>query len=72
MDRYNFSAGVGLPLGGRYVLDLAYLRVETEGTRGRTGERPEGFTPAQTVSQLNNGFYSLSANILSLSLRAQF
>ena len=72
MDRHNFSAGVGIPFARRYMLDLAVLRVETEGRRGRVLERPETLTPEQTVSQLNNGFYGLNANIFSLSLRAQF
>jgi long-chain fatty acid transport protein len=69
MDRYNFSAGVGIPLGARLLLDAAYLRVETEGRRGRTGERE---SRAQTAEELNDGVYSLGANIFSVSLRARF
>jgi long-chain fatty acid transport protein len=68
MDRYVFNVGAGFPIGARYALDAAYLRVETEGRRGRTGER----TAAQTAEQVNNGFYALSANIFSLSLKARF
>ncbi|MDF1504203.1 outer membrane protein transport protein [Roseisolibacter sp. H3M3-2] len=68
MDRYNVNVGVGIPLGARLALDAAYLRVETEGRRGRTGER----TAAQTAEQVNNGFYALNANIFSLSLKARF
>lgn len=72
MDRYNFSAGVGVPLrGGRYVLDAGFLRVETEGRRGRTAERTTQ-TAAQTVSTLNNGFYELTANVFSVGLKARF
>jgi long-chain fatty acid transport protein len=72
MDRYNFSAGVGVPLrGGRYVLDAGFLRVETEGRRGRTAERTTE-TAAQTVSALNNGFYELTANVFSVGLKARF
>ncbi len=72
MDRHNFNVGLGLPLGERFALDAAYLRVETEGRRGRTGERPEGLSAAETVTQLNNGFYALNANIFSVSLKARF
>jgi long-chain fatty acid transport protein len=68
MDRYNFHVGAGIPIGERYALDAAYLRVETEGRRGRTGERTAG----QTAEQVNNGFYALNANIFSLSLKARF
>jgi long-chain fatty acid transport protein len=68
MDRYGFHAGAGIPLGARVALDAAYLRIETEGRRGRTGER----TAAQTAEQVNNGFYALNANVFSLSLKARF
>jgi long-subunit fatty acid transport protein len=68
MDRYTFHVGAGIPIGERYALDAAYLRVETEGRRGRTGERTAG----QTAEQVNNGFYALNANIFSLSLKARF
>jgi long-chain fatty acid transport protein len=69
MDRYNFTLGAGIPLGKRFKADLAYLRVETEGRRGRIVERE---SRSQTAEQLNTGFYTLNANIFSLSLRAQF
>ena len=67
MDRRNFGAGVGLPLGGRYSVDLGYLHVDTQGRRGRIIERT---SYSQTAAQLNGGFYRLNANILSLSLKA--
>jgi long-chain fatty acid transport protein len=70
MNRYNFSGGLGIPLGRGATLDLAYLRVETRGRRGRTGERPDTFTPEQVVQGINNGFYALNANVLSASIRA--
>jgi long-chain fatty acid transport protein len=69
MDRYNFNLGVGIPLGARFALDAGYLRVETEGRRGRIVERT---SRAQTATQLNSGaFGALTANIFSLSLKAQ-
>ena len=69
MNRYNFGLGVGLPFGGRYALDAGYLRVETKGRRGRIVERT---SETQTAEELNSGWYSLNANILSLSIKAQF
>lgn len=72
MNRYNFSGGLGIPLGERFTLDAAYLRVETEGRRGRTDERPESLSPQDAVRTLNNGWYSLNANIFSVSLKARF
>ncbi|NUO64219.1 MAG: hypothetical protein HOQ12_08540 [Gemmatimonadaceae bacterium] len=69
MDRRNFGAGIGLPLGPRYTVDLGYLHVDTQGRRGRTGERT---SLSQTAAQLNNGFYRLNADIVSLSLKAHF
>lgn len=72
MDRYNFSVGAAIPLGARLTLDAAYLRVETEGRRGRLGERPDGLSAAETVRQLNDGWFALDANVVSLSLKARF
>lgn len=68
-DRFNYNLGVGIPFGGRYMLDLGYLRVDTEGRRGRIAERT---SREQTAEDLNTGFYRLDANIFSLSLKAQF
>lgn len=67
-DRYDFHLGVGVPLGRRLTVDAAYLRVETEGRRGRVLDRPNR---TLTATQLNSGAYTLNANIFSLSLRAQ-
>ena len=69
-DRNNYMLGFGLPIS-RYMLDLAYLKVDTDGRRGRVVERtPENINA--TAEQLNTGFYRLDANVFSLSLRAQF
>jgi long-chain fatty acid transport protein len=68
-DRYNFSLGVGIPLGTRYAVDLGYLRVETEGRRGRIVERE---SRSQTAEELNSGAYTLNANVFSISLKALF
>ncbi|MBC7788596.1 MAG: outer membrane protein transport protein [Anaerolineae bacterium] len=69
MDRRHYTLGFGLPFLDRYWLDAAYLRVDTEGRRGRVIERE---SRTQTASDLNGGFYLLKANIFSLSVRAQF
>jgi long-chain fatty acid transport protein len=68
-DRYNFGFGLGIPLGTRYAIDLGYLRVETEGRRGRIVEREDR---SQTAEELNGGAYTLNANVYSFSLRALF
>jgi long-chain fatty acid transport protein len=69
MNRKNWTLGVGIPLSPRYTLDAGYLRVDTDGRRGRIVERDEG---AATAAQLNSGFYTLGANVFSVSIRANF
>jgi long-chain fatty acid transport protein len=70
-DRELVMLGAGLPFGGRFVLDAAYAYIFTPGRRGRIDERATGSTTAQAIA-LNSGSYILSANILSLSLKASF
>lgn len=69
MNRRNYTAGVGVPLSPRYTLDAAYLHVDTSGRRGRIVERTSA---GQTALDLNSGFYTLDANVVSLSIRANF
>ncbi len=69
MNRRNYTAGIGVPLSPRYTLDAAYLHVDTSGRRGRIVERTR---PDQTALDLNSGFYTLNANVVSLSIRANF
>jgi long-chain fatty acid transport protein len=71
MDRGFFMFGAGVPIRGSFALDAAYAHVFTSGSRGRIDERPTGSTQAQALA-LNSGFYTLSANIFSLSLKANF
>ena len=66
MNRYNGSVGIGVPLGSVLALNAAYLHVFTNGRRGRITER---LSTAQTAAELNSGFYTLAANVLSISLR---
>jgi long-chain fatty acid transport protein len=70
-DRELGMLGVGLPIGKSYTLDASYAHIFTPGRRGRLDEAPTGSTPAQTLA-LNNGAYTLNANIFSLSLKASF
>jgi len=63
--------GAGIPLMGRFALDATYAHIFTSGRRGRIDERAAGTTSAQALA-LNSGFYTLSANIFSLSLKANF
>lgn len=69
MNRRNYTVGVGVPLSPRYTVDAGYLRVDASGRRGRIVERT---SVDQTAAELNSGFYSLNANVFSLSLRATF
>jgi long-chain fatty acid transport protein len=71
MDRGYGMLGVGIPVMGRLTLDGAYAHIFTHGRRGRIDERATGSTDAQALA-LNSGFYSLSANIFSLSLKTSF
>lgn len=69
MNRRNYTVGLGVPLSPRYTFDAAYLHVDTSGRRGRIVERTNA---DQTALDLNSGFYTLDANVLSLSIRANF
>lgn len=68
MNRYNFALGVSTPTWRGMSLDGSYLRVETQGRRGRIGGRTAG----QTAAEVNSGFYTLNADIFSISLKASF
>jgi long-chain fatty acid transport protein len=68
-DRANYTAGLGIPLTKGLTLDAAYVYVWTPGRRGRIVNRT---SLSQTAAQLNDGVYTLQANIFSLSLKASF
>jgi long-chain fatty acid transport protein len=75
MNRKNWTLGVGIPVSPRYTLDAGYLRVDTDGRRGRIVERDQGIgnpPGGVTAAQLNSGFYTLGANVFSISIRANF
>jgi long-chain fatty acid transport protein len=70
-DRSLAMFGVGLPFATRFALDATYAHIFTPGRRGRLDERAPG-SSTQAAVALSNGSYSLSANILSLTLKASF
>jgi long-subunit fatty acid transport protein len=63
--------GGGLPIGKSFAVDLSYAHIFTPGRRGRIDERPAGSSRDVAIA-LNNGAYTLNANIVSLSLKASF
>ncbi|MEP7087421.1 MAG: outer membrane protein transport protein [Gemmatimonadota bacterium] len=73
MNRRNYTIGIGLPIGASYTLDAGYLHVDTSGRRGRIVARTAGSPEeGETAAQLNTGFYTLNANVFSLSLKVNF
>lgn len=64
-NRFNYGIGVGIPLAEGWTVDLAYLRVQGEGRRGRIVERE---SMDETAEDLNSGFYELHANVFSVGL----
>jgi len=73
MDRRNYTLGIGLPLGASYTLDAGFLHVDTSGRRGRIIARTAGSPQeSETAAELNSGFYTLNANVFSLSLKVNF
>jgi long-chain fatty acid transport protein len=68
-DRSYGMLGGALPLGSRFTVDATLAHIFTPGRRGRIDERT---ARTQTAEQLNNGAFTLSGNIVSLSLKASF
>jgi long-chain fatty acid transport protein len=66
MHRELAMFGVGVPFAHAWMFDAAYSHVFTPGRRGRTDEPVSG---AVAPLALNNGAYTLSANIWSFGLR---
>lgn len=68
-DRAYFTLGGEYPFMKKYAVEAGYLRATSPGKRGRIDERANR---NQTALQLNTGKYDLSANVLSISLKANF
>lgn len=73
-DRSYASIGGSYPLTSNFTIEGAYLRVMAAGKRGRIRERGYVGTPPvkETAAQLNSGVYDLSANVFSISLKANY
>jgi len=68
-DRANYSLGFTAPVMGKFAIEGGWVLVTTPGRRGRIDER---LSETQTADQLNTGVYSLTANILALSIKSSF
>jgi long-chain fatty acid transport protein len=68
-DRGYGALGGSYPITKTITLDGAYMHIFTPGRRGRLDER---VSLSQSAEQLNVGAYTLSGNIVSLSLKASF
>jgi long-chain fatty acid transport protein len=68
-DRTYWTLGLGVPFAKKWSVDAAYAHVATPGARGRIAER---VSESQTAAQLNTGVFHLSANVFSLTLKANF
>jgi long-chain fatty acid transport protein len=68
-ERGYLMIGGSYPIMDKWTIDGAYGRIVTPGRRGRTDERADRTI---TAPQLNNGVYTLKANMISFSLKASF
>jgi long-chain fatty acid transport protein len=72
MDRYNWTVGFGYPFSKHLSIDGGYVHVGTEGRRGSTAARTNTIDTNETAAEINNGFYTLAANLFSLSLKLTY
>jgi long-chain fatty acid transport protein len=68
-DRNYWTFGIGVPVMQRWSIDAGYSHIWTPGKRGRIIART---SESQTADQMNSGFYTLSANVLSFTIKASF
>jgi long-chain fatty acid transport protein len=68
-DRAYASIGGGYPITSNLTIEGAYLRVMAAGKRGRIQDRT---ARTQAAASLNSGVYDLSANVFSISLKANY
>lgn len=64
-ERSEWTAGVGLPVGNRLRVDLAYQRIKQQDRRGRIVDPPARGPAGASV---NSGLYSGTANLFGASL----
>jgi long-chain fatty acid transport protein len=72
MNRYNYSVGFGYPFSRHIALDGAYVHIGAEGRRGSTIARTNTVDTDATAAEINNGFYTLAANLFELSLKLNY
>ena len=63
-ERNEMTLGLGLPIGGRGHVDVAFQHIWQADRRGRTIDVPRGPGSAS----LNNGLYTATANLFAASL----
>lgn len=71
-DRTYWTLGLGMPFAKVWAADLTYAFIHTGGARGRLSERSNVVNTNATAAQMNTGVFDLSANILSLTIKASF
>jgi len=71
-DRNYWTTGLGIPVTASLMLDASFAHVSTPGMRGRIVERTTTQNNTATAAQLNSGRFDLSANIFSITLKANF
>lgn len=72
MNRYNYTVGFGYPFSKHIAIDGAYVHVGAEGRRGSTVARTNTIATNETAEEINNGWYTLAANLFSLSLKLTY
>src|SRR5262245_7530548 len=68
-DRWYSTFGVEVPFGKMWKIEGGYAHVGTPGSRGRVVERTNR---NQTAAQLNSGVFSITANVVSITVKASF
>jgi long-chain fatty acid transport protein len=68
-DRSYLSLGGSYPFMSHFTIEGGYLRVFAPGKRGRIDERANR---GVTAASLNSGLYKLTANVFSVSLKANY
>jgi long-chain fatty acid transport protein len=70
--RNSAMAGLGVRLGERWTLDLAYMYLRQDHRRGRV-RNPTPGTPTETVvDQFNRGVFRFNAHLVSATVSARF
>jgi len=71
-DRAYYTVGAGIPFMKTWSLDASFAHIATPGARGRIVDRSDKVNTTATADQMNTGVYTLSANVFSVTLKANF